>query len=111
MVTQYVPDRGDLIWLQFSPQTGHEQAGHRPAIVLSPQSYNAKVGLVICCPITSQQKGYPFEVPLPKSSGVEGVILADQVKSLDWRKRQARFIENAPKSVLNEALGKIHTLL
>jgi len=108
---QYAPDRGDLIWLQFSPQTGPEQAGHRPAIVLSPRSYNAKVGLAICCPITSQHKGYPFEVPLPQAAQVNGVVLADQVKSLDWRKRQAKFIEKVPQAVLKETLGKIHTLL
>jgi len=111
VAASYVPNRGDLIWLQFSPQTGHEQAGHRPGIVLSPKSYNAKVGLAICCPVTNQQKGYPFEVPLPQSTQTNGVILSDQVKSLDWRQRQAQFIEKAPESVLNETLGKIHTLL
>ncbi|MCF7804241.1 MAG: endoribonuclease MazF [Candidatus Marinimicrobia bacterium] len=108
---QYVPDCGDLIWLELSPQTGHEQSGHHPAIVVSPKSYNAKVGLTICCPITNQQKGYPFEVVLPKSTQATGVILSDQVKSLDWKKRQAQFMEKAPDSVLNETLGKIHTLL
>ena len=111
MVAKYIPDRGDLIWLQFSPQTGHEQSGQRPAIVLSPKAYNGKVGLAISCPVTDQQKGYPFEVKLPDSSGVEGVILADQVKSLDWGKREAQFIEHATESVLNETLGKIRTLL
>jgi len=111
MVKPYMPKRGDLIWLQFSPQQGHEQKGHRPAIVLSPLSYNKKVGLALCCPITNQQKGYPFEVPLPDSAQTRGVILADQLKSLDWRKRQADFIEKAPESTLNETLGKIHTLL
>lgn len=111
MVAQYVPGRGDLIWLQFSPQTSHEQAGRRPAIVLSPQLYNTKVGLAICCSITTQQKGYPFEVPLPESSGVDGVIPADQIKSLDWEKRQAQLIGKVPEPALNETLGKSHTLL
>jgi mRNA interferase MazF len=77
------PDRGDAIWLEFNPQTGHEQAGRRPALVLSPQAYNRKVGLLICCPITHQAKGYPFEVRLPDNSGVSGVILAD-LRSKVW---------------------------
>ena len=83
MARRYVPARGDAIWLTFTPQAGHEQAGRRPALVLSPASYNGKVGLAILCPITSQTKGYPFEVATPAGSRVSGVILADQVKSLD----------------------------
>ena len=79
------PDRGHVVWLTFNPQAGHEQAGRRPALVLSPKSYNAKVGLMLCCPITSRAKGYPFEVALPADLGIAGVVLADQVKSLDWR--------------------------
>ncbi len=86
---EYVPDRGDVIWLQFNPQAGHEQAGRRPALVISPKAYNRKVGLLICCPITNQKKGYPFEVNLPEGIGITGVILSDQVKSLDWKVRQA----------------------
>ena len=88
----YVPKRGDAIWINFNPQAGHEQAGRRPAIVLSPQSYNGKVGLCLLCPITNQTKGYPFEVLIPAGLGVTGVILSDQGKSLDWRVRNAEFI-------------------
>jgi mRNA interferase MazF len=85
--TPYVPDAGDIIWLQFTPQAGHEQAGHRPAVVLSPAAYNGKTGLLLCCPMTSQAKGYPFEVPIAGKSA--GVVLSDQIKSLDWRARLA----------------------
>ena len=83
----YVPDAGDIVWLQFSPQAGHEHAGHRPALVLSPASYNGKTGLMVCCPMTTQVKGYPFEVAVAGTR--PGVVLADQVKSLDWRVRGA----------------------
>ncbi len=83
----YTPDAGDVVWLQFNPQAGHEQAGHRPAVVLSPATYNVKTGLMLCCPMTTQVKGYPFEVAI---DGDSGVALADQVKSLDWRVRRAR---------------------
>ena len=92
MARRYVPARGDAVWITFNPQAGHEQAGRRPALVLSPSSYNGKVGLAILCPITSQIKGYPFEVTIPSGSKLGGVILADQVKSLDWRFRKAEFI-------------------
>jgi mRNA interferase MazF len=107
----YVPDRGDLVWIHFTPQAGHEQAGRRPALVLSPASYNAKVGLALLCPITSQRKGYPFEVPLPPEGKVNGVILADQVKSLDWRARQVEYAGTAPASLTREVLGKLSALL
>ena len=107
----YVPARGDLIWLQFDPQAGHEQAGHRPAVVISPGSYNRRVGLALCCPVTSQVKGYPFEVLLPPGLGVEGAILSDQIKSLDWRVRKARRIGNLPADVLQETVGKILALV
>ena len=107
----YVPARGDLIWLQFNPQAGHEQAGHRPAVVISPSSYNRRVGLALCCPVTSQVKGYPFEVLLPQGLGVEGAILSDQIKSLDWRVRKARRIGNLPNEVLRETVGKILALV
>ncbi|MBE7550379.1 MAG: endoribonuclease MazF [Anaerolineales bacterium] len=107
----YVPERGDAVWLSFTPQAGHEQAGRRPAIVLSPKSYNQKVGLAIFCPITNQIKGYPFEVMLPKEVGVTGVILSDQVKSLDWRVRKAEFIGSLPEEVINEVLAKLSILL
>jgi mRNA interferase MazF len=111
VVAAYVPARGDLIWLQFNPQTGHEQAGHRPAVVISPGSYNRRVGLALCCPVTSQVKGYPFEVRLPPGLGVEGAILSDQIKSLDWRVRKARRIGNLPADVLQETVGKILALV
>jgi mRNA interferase MazF len=106
----YVPERGDAVWIEFNPQAGHEQAGRRPALVLSPAAYNAKVGLAILCPITSQAKGYPFEVPI-RGARVDGVILSDQVKSLDWRVRKAQLIENVSASVMEEVLGKLATLL
>ena len=102
----YVPSRGDVVWLQFNPQ-----AGHRPAVILSPQSYNEKVGLAIVCPITNQRKGYPFEVMLPDDLAVSGVVLADQVKSLDWRVRNATFQETLPVDVMAEILAKLATLL
>ena len=107
----FVPARGDLVWLQFNPQTGHEQAGHRPAVVISPSSYNRRVGLAVCCPVTSQVKGYPFEVLLPPGLGVEGAILSDQIKSLDWRVRKARRIGSVPADVLEETVGKILALV
>lgn len=111
MVVAYVPDRGDAVWLTFQPQAGHEQAGRRPALVLSPVEYNRRVGLALCCPITRQVKGYPFEVVLPAGLAVVGAILADQIKSLDWRARQAELITRLPDSVANETLGKLGALL
>lgn len=88
MGNKYIPARGDIVWLKFSPQLGHEQAGYRPALYVSPVKYNEIVGLAIFCPITLQQKGYPFEVKLPQNLEIEGVILTDQIKSLDWKERQ-----------------------
>jgi mRNA interferase MazF len=111
MARRYVPARGDVIWITFSPQAGHEQAGRRPALVLSPSSYNGKVGLVILCPVTSQIKGYPFEVAIPLGSKLEGVILADQVKSLDWRVRKVEFICKLPRETTNEVLDRLGALL
>lgn len=111
MAASYVPARGDLVWLQFNPQAGHEQAGHRPALVISPSSYNRRVGLALCCPVTSQVKGYPFEVLLPEGLGVEGAVLSDQIKSLDWRARKARRIGSVPAGVLQETVGKILALV
>jgi mRNA interferase MazF len=107
----YVPERGDIVWLAFDPQVGREQAGRRPAVVLSPKSYNGKVGLAICCPITNQAKGYPFEVPLPAGGDVTGVVLADHVRSVDWKGRQASFIAQLPVELLNEVLDRIEALL
>ena len=107
----YVPERGDAVWINFNPQVGHEQAGRRPAIVLSPQSYNGKVGLCLLCPITTKPKGSPFEVLVPSSSGVTGVVLSDQAKSLDWRVRNAEFITDLPETVIIEVLKKLKSLL
>lgn len=107
----YIPDRGDLVWLNYSPQTGPEQAGHRPVLVLSPKSYNQSSNLILCCPITSQIKGYPFEVSLEAEPSIQGVILADQVKSFDWRQRSIQFIQKSQPSVLISTLEKIHTLI
>lgn len=107
----YIPKRGDVVWISFNPQAGHEQAGRRPAIVLSPKAYNQKVGLAILCPITNQVKGYPFEVSFPEKVGVTGVILSDQVKSLDWRARKAEFKASLPEEVIDEVLAKLGTLL
>ena len=107
----YIPNRGDAIWIDFNPQAGHEQAGRRPALVLSPQSYNGKVGLCLLCPITNQIKGYPFEVLIPKGLGISGVVLSDQIKNLDWKSRRAEFIVNLPETVMNEVLKKLTSLL
>jgi mRNA interferase MazF len=107
----YVPDRGDIVWLQFNPQAGHEQAGHRPALVLSPASYNRRSGLMLCCPMTSQRKGYPFEVVIEVDTDRESVVLADQVKSLDWKVRKAVKKGTASIDVIAETLSKLQTLL
>ena len=106
----YVPERGDVVWLTFDPQAGHEQAARRPAVVISPGEYNGKVGLAIFCPVTSQTKGYPFEVWLPSGLDVEGVVLSDQVKSLDWRARTARFACKLPPETIGEVINKLATL-
>ena len=107
----YVPDRGDIVWLQFNPQAGHEQAGHRPALVLSPASYNRRSGLMLCCPMTSQRKGYPFEVVIAADTDRDSVVLADQVKSLDWKVRKAVKKGTASIDVIAETLSKLQTLL
>ncbi len=106
----YCPKRGDIVWLSFTPQAGHEQAGHRPALVLSQESYNRKVGLALFCPITSQIKGYPFEVRVPPGYEVSGVVLADQVKSLDWKARRATFCCEFPAESVHDVLNKLGTL-
>jgi mRNA interferase MazF len=107
----YVPERGDVVWISLNPQAGHEQAGRRPAVVVSPRSYNGKVGLGLFCPITSQVKGYPFEVALPAGLPVVGVVLADQVKSLDWRARQVEFAARMPPATSAEIVGKLAVLI
>jgi mRNA interferase MazF len=111
MARIFVPERGDLIWMSFDPQAGHEQAGRRPALALSPSAYNRKVGLGIFCPITSQSKGYPFEIPLPEGLPVTGVILSDQVKSLDWKARRAQLIAVLRAAVVDDVLARVRTLL
>ena len=111
MARQYVPDRGDIVWLQFNPQTGHEQAGHRPALVVSPRAYNARVGLALFCPVTAQVKGYPFEVVLPSGLEAQGAILSDQVKSLDWRERKAKRVCMVPTEILEETVALILALV
>jgi mRNA interferase MazF len=107
----YVPECGDVVWITLNPQAGHEQAGRRLAVVLSPAAYNGKVGLAILCPITRQVKGYPFEVEIPGGLAVSGVILADQVKSLDWRAREAELVGRLPAATVAEVLQKLNTLL
>lgn len=111
MPRRYVPQRGDIVWLSFQPQTGRDQTGRRPALVLSPAAYNAKVGLGLFCPITSRVKGYPFEVAIPPGLAVSGVVLADQVRSLDWRARRAEPAGRLPTLHILEVLGKLDTLL
>jgi mRNA interferase MazF len=110
-MVDYTPEQGDIVWLTLSPQKGHEQSGRRPAVVLSPSSYNSKVGLAIFCPITSKEKGYPFEVSLPCKCSVQGVILADQVKSFDWRSRNAEFICSLSTLTLKNISNKLKLLL
>jgi mRNA interferase MazF len=108
---KYVPDRGDAVRISLNPQAGHEQAGRRPALVLSPAAYNGKVGLAVCCPITNQVKGYPFEVLIPSGLAVTGAVLSDQVKCLDWRARQAEFLCTLPEATVREVLQRLGTLL
>lgn len=111
MPARYVPDRGDVVWLEFDPQAGHEQAGHRPAVVLSPRIYNQKSGLALFCPVTTRIKGYPFEVVLPPDLAVQGAVLCDQVKSLDWSARRSRLAVGLPQSVIDDILAKVRALL
>lgn len=110
MASRFVPDAGDIVWLEFSPQAGHEQAGHRPALALSPASYNGKTGTMLCCPMTTQIKGYPFEVVV-HTKGISGAVLSDQVKNLDWRARKATAKGKATAEELDEVRAKISALL
>jgi len=109
-MTPYYPDRGDVVWLDFDPQLGHEQAGKRPAIVFSPIDYNKRVGLALFFPITSQTKGYPFEVKI-KLTKIDGVILSDQIKNMDWKARRVKYIEKAPEEILEEVREKLGWIL
>jgi mRNA interferase MazF len=111
MITPEVPDRGHLVWISLDPQAGHEQAGRRPALVLSPASYNGLVELALFCPITGQAKGYPFEVELPPGLPISGVVLCDHVKSLDWRARKAEFAGIAPDELVEEVIQRLTLLL
>lgn len=111
MVTRYVPDAGDLVWLTFDPQSGVEQAGRRPALVLSPRAYNGLTGLAVMCPVTSKSKRYALEVALPEGDSVSGVVLSDHLKSLDWRARKVVFASAAPATVLAEVRARVKTLL
>ena len=107
----YVPDRGDAVWITLDPQAGHEQMGRRPALVLSPAAYNDRVGLALFCPITGQAKGYPFEVEVPPGLAVTGVVLADHVKSLDWKARKVAKICAVPEEIVAAVISRLNTLL
>jgi mRNA interferase MazF len=107
----YVPSRGDVVWLSFTPQAGHEQAGRRPALVLSPAAYNRRVGLALLCPIASRSKGYPFDVSVPEGFAVSGVVLSDQIRSLDWRARRAELAGRLPDEIIARVRGLVHVLL
>jgi mRNA interferase MazF len=107
----YAPERGDVVWISLAPQPGQGQAGRRPAVVLSPQAYNSRVGLAVLCPISARIKGYPFEVLIPAGLPIEGAILSDQAENLDWRARRAELICSLPPAVVEEALGKLRTLI
>jgi mRNA interferase MazF len=107
----YIPDRGDIVYLDFNSTKGREQQGYRPALIISPTDYSQKSSLALFCPITSQQKGYPFEVLLPESLQIHGVILVDQIRSLDWRVRQIKFVETVPPEVISEVQAKITPLI
>ena len=111
MRVAFVPETGDFVWLTFDPQAGREQAGRRPALVLSPRKYNAKSGMALACPITNQSKGYPFEVPVPVNHGATGVILADHVKSVDWRVRRAEKAGRCPAEAIEEVRARLAPLL
>ena len=110
MKKKYIPERGDIVWLDFNPQSGHEQKGNRPAFVISPKEYNEKTGLGLFCPITSVIKNYPFEVKI-ENKKINGVVLTDQIKSLDWESRKIEFIVKETKEKIDEVIDKIAVLL
>ena len=107
---KYIPERGDIVWLNFDPQSGHEQKGKRPAVVISPKEYNEKTGLGLFCPITSKIKDYPFEVKI-ENKKISGVVLSDQIKSLDWKTREIEFIIKISSKTIDEIIDKIRVLL
>jgi mRNA interferase MazF len=107
----YVPERGDVVWMMFGPQAGHEQSGRRPGVVMSSSIYNGKTGMALCCPITSHVKGYPFEVLVPAGLKTSGAILADHIRNIDWKTRRAKYLCKLPDKSLEEVTGKILSLL
>ena len=109
--SSYTPAQGDVVWLDFNPQAGHEQRGRRPALILSPTAYNKRIGLALVCPLTSQAKGYPFEVELPAGLPVRGVVLSDHIKSQDWQARRAEFIVSLDETTLAAVIQRARTLL
>ncbi|MCB8815744.1 endoribonuclease MazF [Desulfosporosinus shakirovi] len=111
MVNKYVPERGDIVWIHLNPQAGHEQKGTRPALVISVKEYNSKTGMGIFCPITSRVKEFPFEVKLPEELEIRGVVLADQIKSLDWRVRNVSFICKVPEETIDEVILKLEAII
>jgi mRNA interferase MazF len=111
MASNFSLERGDLVWIDFDPHAGHEQAGRRPALTLSRSDYNRKVGLALFCPITSRSKGFPFEVMLPEGLAIKGVVMADQVKSFDWKARKPQRAGRVPEAVVREVLSKAASLL
>jgi mRNA interferase MazF len=108
--SNYIPERGDLVWLEFDPQTGHEQRGRRPALIISHTEYNEKVGLALCCPITSKTKGYPFEVQV-SGTRINGSVLSDQIKSLDWKARKAEYIEKMDEMEFDQVIERVKLLI
>lgn len=110
MVISYIPERGDILWISFTPKAGKDQAGHQPAIVLSHKEYNKRIGLAILCPVTTKVKGYPFEIKIDFKE-IKGVILADHVKNLDWKERKATLIEKAPDNIVDEVITLINTII
>ena len=111
MSYEYIPERDDIVWLNFTPQSGHEQAGKRPTLVISPSSYNRKVGLALFFPITSRIEGYPFETILPSDLEIKGVVLSDQIKSLDWRARKIEFVCKVPENIIKEVVKRLNVLI
>ena len=111
MAHPYCPKRGDVVWLSFEPQAGHEQAGHRPALTLSPESYNRRIGMGVFCPITTRVKGFPFDVVIPPGLKATGVVMSDHVKSLDWNARGSRLFCKLSDAVVSEVLSKLNALL
>lgn len=111
MPRRFVPDRGDFVWVNLNPRQGHEQAGHRPALVLSPKAYNRRTGLCVICAATRQQKGYAFEVVFEADDGSPSVILADHVRSVDWQQRQVRLIQRVSPEVVNDVVARLEALI